>query len=302
MGLLFDRKVELHLFTSTDEVIFVNDYDISFEVFSTSASEPNTAKITIHGLSEDQRSLFGPDLTYLELWAGYEDDYGMIFRGSWDERDTKKKSGSKATHTKLGPTWQTDIVTGDGLKEVQLAFFNRSYPAGTLLSKVMMDIFDTFGLPVLFEFSRVETFLHAATFTGRASKILDDLAWSFKFDWSVQHGSVIVTERDEPSQTLGLATVLSHSSGLVGNPIVTADGIECKTMMLHTIKPKGLVEITDQEVPGEIENLASRVKGKKAKGLRSEISNAGIYVVDEITYYGNNRGGEYNCTVKALFG
>jgi len=301
MGLLFDRKVELHLFTTTSEVIFVNDYDISFEVFATSKSEPNTAKITVYGLSEDQRALFNPDLQCLELWAGYEDDYGMIFRGSWDERDTKKRKGSVVTHTKTGPVWQTDIATGDGLKEVQTAFFNRSYPAGTPLARVLTDIFAGFGIPVIFELARVETFSNSATFTGRSSKILDDLAWSFKFDWSIQHGSVIVTERDEPSRTLGLATVLSHSTGLVGNPIVTAEGIECKTMMLHTIKPKGLIQIEDPQVPGEMESLAARATGKAASSLRSQISESGVYVVDEITYFGNNRGGEYNCTVKALF-
>lgn len=329
MGLLFDRKTELRLYTTSQEIIIPSDYDMSFEVFTTSGSDNNTAKITIYGLSETQRSLFGSDLQYFELYAGYGDELGLIFRGSWDTRDyttqikkvrrpdpkdknvtiTSEKlvygarEGSIVKHKKLGPVWETYIETGEGMKETQTAFFNRSYSAGVPLAKILMDIFVGFGLPVLMEFTRANTttMLHASTFTGKAKQILNDLAWSHKFDWSIQNGSVLVTEKDEPSQNLGVAAVLSHSTGLVGDPIVTADGIECTTMMLPNIKPKGLIEIKDAAISGEIENLAARVTGKDANNLRSQISQSGIYVVDEVVYYGDNRDGDFNCTVKALF-
>jgi hypothetical protein len=329
MGVLFGRKVELHLITESQVEIIGTDYDISFEVYSTSKKEPNTANVTVAGLSETQRALFSSDLQRIEIWAGYESDFGIIFNGSWDTRDYStsikkikkpsptnpnvtltseklvygKRGGSVVKHTKADPVWQTEFSTGEGLKETQTSFFSRSYPAGTTLEKILEDLFSGFGLPIAMEFVRAEseTLLHSATFTGKTAQILDDLAWSYKFDWMIQNGSVVVTERDEPSETVAVATVLSHSTGLVGDPIVTADGIECTTMMLPNIKPKGLIEIKDETVPGEIETLAARVKGKDANNLRSQISQSGIYVVDEITYYGDNRGGDFNCTVKALF-
>jgi hypothetical protein len=275
--------------------ITIADHDMSFDILATTKKDPNTAKITVYGLSENQRKLFGPGLLVLEFFAGYKDSLGAIFKGSWDPKK------SYVTHTKTGPVWQTDIETGDGLKEVQVAFFNRSYPGGTPLLQVLTDVSLSFGIPLIMEFTRPETLLHAATFTGRSSNILDDLAWSYKFDWSIQHGSVLITERDEPSATAGSATILSHSTGLVGDPIVTTDGIECETLMLSTIKPKGLILIKDDTVPTRIEQLANRVKRKKANKLRSGISDSGIYVVDEIQYYGDNRGGDYGCKVKALF-
>jgi len=294
VSLLFDRRTELRLLTRGQE-INLTDYDMSFDVLATSKSEPNTAKITIYGLSESQRKLFGPGLQAIEFRAGYKEALGTIFKGTWDPEK------SYATHIKTGPVWQTDIETGEGLKEVQVAFINRSYSAGTPLATVIMDISGLFGVPVLMEFTRPETLLFAATFTGRASKVLDDLAWSFKFDWSIQHGSLFVTERGEPAAAAGVATILSHSTGLIGDPVVTTDGIECNTLMLSTMKPKGLIKIQDDSVPGKIEQLAIRAKNKKSNKLRSEISDSGIYVVDEIQYYGDNRGGDYGCKVKALF-
>ena len=296
MTLLFDRRVELRLYTETEEIIF-KDYDMEFEVFATSKSDPNTANITVYGLNENQRNLFNSNLIFLELYAGYKDEIGMIFRGSWDPKK------SIANNIKDGPVWRTEIETGDGFKEVQTAFVNKNYSAGTPLVTVLRDIASLFGLPILFEFYREETLLHAASFTGRASQILDDLAWSFKFDWSIQHGVVLITERDEPSETAGVVAVLSRSTGLVGDPIVTVEGIELKTMMLSNIKPKSLIEIKEEKIPSRIEQIAQRVKKSgKAKKIRSNISESGIYVVDEITYYGSVRdSSEFNCTVKALF-
>lgn len=296
MTLLFDRRAELRLYTQNSETVF-KDYDMDFEVFATSGSDPNTANITVYGLNEDQRSLFNSNLVFLELHAGYKDEIGMIFRGSWDPQK------SIANNIKEGPVWRTEIETGDGLKETQTAFVNKNYSAGTPLETVLRDIANLFGLSIIFEFYRDETLLHAASFTGRASQILDDLAWSFKFDWSIQHGVVLITERDEPSETAGIVTVLSKSTGMVGDPTVTVEGIEMKTMMLSNIKPKSLIEIKDDKIPTRINQIADRVKKKrKARKLRSNISESGIYVVDEITYYGSVRGSsDFNCTIKALF-
>lgn len=297
MGQLFDRVTQLILYTTTRRYVF-EDYDTEFDIFSTSASDPNTAKISIWGLSEDQRGLFGPDLQSIEFYAGYSrDDVGMIFRGSWDP--TK----SIAHHIKQGPDWETQIETGDGLKESQGAYFNQSFVGGTTLLQVITLVATTFGLPIQNEFPRAasETFLHAATFTGRSSQILDDLAWSFKFDWSIQHGALIITERDEPSQIAGIAHVLNHNTGLVGNPTITEKGFELRTLMLSNIKPKSLIQIQDPQLVGKLEAMAARLKPRQASKFGRAVSQSGIYVVDQIQYNGGNRSQEFGCTIGVLF-
>lgn len=295
MGQLFDRVTRLILYSTTSVEIF-EDYDMQFDIFATSASEPNTAKITIWGLSEDQRSLFGPDLLALEFYAGYSrDEVGMIFRGTWDPRK------SEINHYKQGPDWQTDIETGDGLKESAGAFFNKSFAAGTTLRQVVFEVAATFGLPIHYEFIRDESFLHAASFTGKSSKILDDLAWSFKFDWSIQHGALLITERGEPSTTAGVVHVLNHNTGLIGEPTVTEKGFEFRTMMLGTLKPKGLIQLNDPLLVGKLEAQAARLKPKKADTFGRSISQTGVYVIDQIQYNGDNRNGDFGCTVGVLF-
>ena len=296
MARLFERVTKLILYTSTDEHTF-EDYDTEFDIFATSESEPNTARITIWGLNAEQRGLFSEDLQFVEFYAGYrEDRVGMIFRGSWDPLL------SEINHYKDGPDWQTVLETGDGFKEVQNSFFNRSFAAGTPLRQVVTQLAASFGVPLVYDFTREETFLQAATFTGRTSKIMDDLAWSFKFDWSIQFGSLIVTEADEPSTTAGVAQVLNHKTGLLGQPVVNEKGFELKTMMLSTLKPKGLIQIEDPELADKLTLQSARIrKPKVSETFRKSINQKGIYVIDRIQYNGMSRGGEYGCTIGVLF-
>jgi hypothetical protein len=290
VGLLFDRRIELWVYQAATVEVF-REYDMSIDVELVSTSDPNNAAVEIWGLSEAQRSTF-PSAKYVEIYAGYADDPGMIFRGSWDPER------SIARHYKDGPDWRTEIETGDGLREVHSAFLSRTYSAGTALHMVLRDLVGKLGLPVLMEFARPETLPAAATFSGRVSTILDELAWMYKFDWSIQYGSVIITERGEPSRSVGTVAVLSSSTGLVGSPVVTETGIELKTMMLPGIKPKGLIQVKDDTLATRIAQLAQVIKKPKTP-IRA--SSTGIYVVDSVNYIGDNRSGDFGCLVKANY-
>ena len=118
MSVLFDRKVELHVYLDVVKYV-IRDLHMSFDVLATRDSKPNTAKITVYNLSETTRGLFNELTTGIELWAGYGDNLGMIFRGSWDSKTSIYR------HKQTGPDWVTEIETGDGLKEFQNTFFEK---------------------------------------------------------------------------------------------------------------------------------------------------------------------------------
>lgn len=282
MGTLFDREVRLVLSTQAKQIVF-DQYDIEFDVFATSDSEPNTAKITIYGLSDAQRGLFGSGPQTVELYAGYKQDKtGLIFRGAWDPKE------SVVFHSRSGADWKTELEISDGSKEMNGAIFNKNYPAGTPLLKVLKDLSSSFGVAVVNELVGSESFLYPVAFCGYSAKILDDLAWSWKFDWSIQHGTMIITERGEPARGAGVVHVLDHTSGLVGEPKATlippankkgkkaknADrpGYEVATMMLSIVQPKSILQLQDK----------------------------GLFQCFDIQYYGNNTVGEFNCNIKAV--
>lgn len=286
MSLLFDRKVELHVFLASEKYIIKNLH-MSFDILATRDSKPNTAQITVFNLSETTRSLFSKETTGIEFWAGYGDDIGMIFRGSWD------KDVSIFRHRKEGTDWLTEIETGDGLKEFQNTYFDKSYSAGTPATTIVKDITKAMGLPVIFDWTNTKTLVSGAMFSGKAKDVLDDLATEYGFEWSSQHGSINVVDEGATMKSDPTAVVLSPDTGLVGRPVITKSGLEVTSLMLATIKPMRLIKLDPATV---VTNL-----GGKQEEIKSGIkpSASGVYRVDRIRYHGNNFGGEFNCVIQS---
>jgi len=286
MTLLFDRKVELHVFLELEKYV-IKDLDMSFDILATRDSAPNTAQITVYNLSESTRNLFSEETTGIEFWAGYGDDLGMIFRGSWD------KDISIFKHSQVGADWVTEIETGDGLKEFQNTYFDKSYGQGTLVTQILQDVTAAMGLPVVLTFVEVSLLNSGAVFSGKAKDILDDLADQYNFQWSIQHGSVEVLEKYLPPPSDAVAVLLAPDTGLVGRPTVTKEGLELTTLMLATIKPTRLVAVNPATVLTQLGSKQDAIKS----GIKTNAT--GVYLVDRIRYHGDNMGGPFNCVINS---
>ena len=286
MTLLFDRKVELHVFLETEKYV-IRDLHMSFDILATRDSKPNTAKIMVYNLSEATRNLFSRDTQGIEFWAGYGDELGMIFRGSWDE-DT-----SIFKHYKDGPSWVTELETGDGLKEFQQTYFDKSYSQGAQISTILKDVANAMGLPVALDFITPATLNAGAVYSGKAKDVLDDLSNEYGFDWSIQHGSVEVVELGGTVFAETTAVLLSPDTGIVGRPVVDKDGLKVKTLMFANIKPTRLIQVNPATVATNLGNKEDAIKS----GIKPNVN--GLYRVDRIRYYGNNFGGDFNCDIES---
>lgn len=286
MTLLFDRKVELHVFL-TGEKYIIKDLDMSFDILATRDSKPNTAKIMVYNLSEATRNLFSRETRGIEFWAGYGEDIGMIFRGSWDENTSIFK------HYKGGPDWITEIETGDGLKEFQTTYFDRSYSAGTSVTSIIGDIASAMGLPVANDWPGVDVLNSGAVYSGKAKDLLDDLSNEYGFGWSIQHGVVEIVEDQDTLKSETTAVVLSTDTGLVGRPVVNKDGLEVNTLMLASVKPTRLIQVNPASVETKLGNKQDTIKS----GIKP--SPTGTYIVDRIQYQGDNFGGSFNCVIQS---
>jgi hypothetical protein len=291
MGMLFDRKCELHIFVGA-MMHKIKGLHMAFDITATSESKPNTAKIKVFNLSASTRSLISTDLKGLEFWAGYGEDVGMIFRGSYDPEV------STIRHVKSGADWETEIEIGDGSKEFSSTFFDRSYPAGTPVVQIFNDVTRSMGLPIVMEFTDAVVLSSSAVFTGRASKVLDGLCSEYACSWSIQHGVVEVVPFTGTPKADSAATLLSPSTGLVGTPTFTEDGLEVKTLLMFTLKPTRLIKIDPVGVETRMKKLTDAVKEKKKKTAPPILPrSSGVYRIDRIQYSGDNMGGDFNCVV-----
>ena len=284
MSLLFNRKTELHVFTTGEKTI-IKGLDMSFNIVATRDSKPNTAKITVFNLAETSRNLFSTSMLGIEFWAGYGENIGMIFRGSWDDET------SKIRHKKNGTTWVTTIETGDGLKEFQNTFFDKSYSKGIDVKTILTDVANSMGLPVVLDYDGNDILNSGASYSGKANSVLDDLAIEYNLGWSIQHGAVEIVDPDDPPKNDATAVLLTPDTGLVGRPTITDKGMECGALMMATIKPTRLVKLDPATIDTDLGSKQDAIKS----GIKPTAS--GVYIVDRVQYTGDNMGGPFNTKI-----
>jgi len=303
------------------------DFDIEAFAGGKAGSKPNTARISVFGLSEASRQLFTEEHQAIRFSAGYGDNVGLIFAGQT----------TNVVHEREPLQWRTDIYAGDGVKQFQTLYFIRSYSAGTRITQILEDLLEESSLPYTINAdvsSNAETLLYGENYTGRIATCLDLLCQDRDWEWSVQHGVIEVTRkhrplhpRTQPTAKPKAAVVLSADTGLIGSPILMdrtdeeppeteADlaklspaqkaalqmnrapeirrfGVRLVSLMNYEIRPKRLIELRAQNVSSALGSLMET----KTDVLRLDIS--GIYIAKTVRYYGNNYGGEFRTEVEA---
>ena len=109
-----------------------------------------------------------------------------------------------------------------------------------------------------------------------AWRVLEDICHQHDRIWSVQDGVLNVYPADKPLVDKGI--VLEPSTGLIGPPEFTDDGIEIKTLMVHYLRP------------GHTFILKSGSGSSRATEK---------YRIEEVSFAGSNVGGDFGATIKA---
>jgi len=288
MGLLYDRKIELNLYFS-GTMTTVKDLHVSFSVTVTQDKEPNQATITIYNLSPTTRAQMSAGLLGVELIAGYGNDASMIFKGSWDPLV------SSVIHTRTGADWETTIETGEGLKEYTGSFFDRTYPAGTLIQRIVKDVAGSLGLPIINDYLGTEAIAYARTYSGRSVDILTDVlkGLGLGFIWSIQNGTLEIRPEGVPLRKNAEAVLLTPRTGLIGPAVLTETGIEVECFLNPAIRPGKLIK-----VEGPIKTPAGVIAALQKLGAPPPAS--GVYRVVSATYSGDNFGADFSTRAEGV--
>ena len=242
----------------------VSALDIEFDVKKTLKPEPNTAEITIYGLSDKSRaSVSGKDAQNVSLAVGYGGRNSVIYLGQTRGGVTRKEQ----------PEMITKLETGDNEKKHRSAPVRASVGPSLPISQALSLIARSLGVEVgnvaqaaaKLQVKGVALFPVETSFTGYASEALTDFCSAAGLEWSVQDGALQLLD-------LGGALdvkpyVIGPTSGLVGSPNIDSAGtVTLTTLLLPDIRP-GLRVVLD----------ARFVKG--------------AYRIQEVHYTGSTRGG-----------
>jgi hypothetical protein len=294
---LFDRKLKVVILTCVESYT-ITDLHMSFECeFSKDSKSLNSANVTIYNLSEATRHNIHDNYLAMEIHAGYDKNLVKIFTGRIIEVSNRKDRAD----------WVTTINALDGGDSFFSTLYNKSWSTGAKIEDIVKDIVNTMGLPAEYGQSIItSTLFSGAAFSGKCKDVLDQVCKSYRLEWSIQRGVVVVTSKDfPPLSALSRIVILSADSGLIGNPIIAKEDDTSEGEKDKSVKPIGKVSFTSllnpEIMPNRVIKFAlttpSNIVGQRIvdnkKGKSYKLTTDGMYIVSKAKYSGSNFENEF---------
>tara|TARA_R110001592_G_scaffold124014_2_gene332598 strand:+ start:1093 stop:1935 length:843 start_codon:yes stop_codon:yes gene_type:complete len=232
-------------------------YRVTFKIRKTLEREPNTCEVQIFNLSAKNRAAVG-ELTPskgakrgipVKIEGGYETTGGPQLLWLGDLRTSLSY--------KEGPTWVTSLSSGDGEKAQQTSRMGQSFGPRTPIATILKAIVGALGIGE----GNISRFLgESAGNTGRtafsgvvlqgsAAYHLDNWTRAIGASWSVQDGELQLLK--DGTTATGRSVLLSPPTGLIGVPVVEADGnLSVTSFILPDVDIGGVVVVKSESVEG----------------------------------------------------
>ncbi|WP_246160289.1 baseplate hub protein [Aureimonas fodinaquatilis] len=268
---------------------------VAFNIAKDISGNANTAEIEIWNLAEGNRNAVGKELDLVTLEAGYMPPAGISAMGTLPFTSGGAQTEASASSSNVGIIFKgvlrdvrhrregADIITtlscGDGVKALRNAFLSKTYPAGTRVGTVIDDLYKEFekdgidrgewkGLDDLPPFRRPYSVCSSCT------QEMDRISRQNKLYWSLQNEALEIVPGNGYIEA---AAFLSPSTGLIGTPTITDNGVQVEALLNPEIRPNRKVVIESQ-------TLSMNAEG-------------GAYRVSEVVYTGDNKDGDFRVIV-----
>lgn len=278
----YKRSYELFIIPVDSDTRVIKDLRIRFEITKTVLSYPNLAKIEIFNPNKDTLSSLQRKYTKVILNLGYEGNLALVFKGQI----------RNVLQSKIGVDRIITIYAGDGEKDWQNSYINKTYSASVNIKSVIEDAISTFketakgvieGLP-----SSPDN-LMGETLSGATKDILDSIASEYDLEWSIQDGEFNINPISEPITSYS-TIIVNALTGMIGSPTLTEIGADVTTLLNPSFKPKVLFKIESINSDARLGNLFFR----NIKRTSSE----GFYITQEVLFKGDSRESSWLSLVK----
>jgi hypothetical protein len=215
--------------------VSIEDLEVSFNIEKSdnSSKNLNSAEITIKNLSESTKALIEKEDSVVILEAGWEDDtFGLIFQGDI----------TSYKHNKRGTNYDTIIECADGYVGIRESITHKTYPEGTSVQAVLLDLIKGEGGETVYYTAKGETqgtrppiglgfdigemsglglfevFENGYTVSKPTKQAIDDICYAYRLKWSIQDGKVYVTDLNGDTSYKYTVPLISEETGLIGSP------------------------------------------------------------------------------------
>jgi hypothetical protein len=287
LGRLWRRYFSVVLTTTEGSRVSIADLRCTFDVRQFDNQSPNTADVYLYNLSENTARTLQQEFTRVSVWAGYETLFYPIFEGTVKQF---RYGRSSPTDTFL------NLRCADGDVAYNQATINVTLAAGcTAEDKVaaMLTVLENFqitrgeisGLPT-------ERSPRAVVLSGNVRDLLRELCSAWGCSWSFQ--GMRLTILPLGTQPFGeQPIVLNSSTGMIGRPEQTLEGIRVRTLLNPRITVHSGVLIENRSIQlGQYDlSYLGEVQNTMLRDVR--ITEDGLYRVLAVDHFGDTKGTDW---------
>lgn len=250
----------------------ISELHISFNVEKSTAETPNSAKIQIWNLSEQNLMALDTKDCLVELKAGYRDSLSLIAVGNVVSAVTVMDNADR----------MTEIEIVDGLVAIRDTVISVSMNGKVDCKKLYDDIAKKMGVTIMLAKDlKFKSFSNGFSFVGKAKTALQKIADYCGHRWTIHNSILHITNKGRGISSRGY--VLSSDTGLISIPkrlVIEKDGKsytgwEVRYFLNGAIGINDIVKVESNTV-------------------------SGFFLVQSIVIDGDNMDGEWMCTAQLL--
>lgn len=253
---------------------------IKFATHKGDIETPNSAEITVYNLSPETVARLKGEFKRVVLSAGYKTNAGIIFDGTI-RQVRSLRSGADS--------W-VEIIAADGDRAYNFATVNCTLAAGARPADQVaacgaaMDAKGTATgyIPDL----GGQALPRGKVMYGMARSYMRDVADTTDTTWSIQDGKMQMVPA--AAYLPGEAVVLTASTGLVGSPEQTNEGIKVRCLLNPRIRVGGRIKLDNASIATAKVDLAP---GAISQAVR--IDSDGTYRVLKVEHTGDTHGTDW---------
>lgn len=217
------------------DALRISENDIEFDVTQTLTTEPNISNFTIYGLKKPTiNHILKQDLPLINFYAGYKANMSLLSVTNARECTAQYNATDSVLY----------MSTGDFEEKMRVTRLNKTFRAGTPISKVMNEIIKTLDVKsgnyktkksLMKLIGSSNQFVNGITVSGNAWDNLGRVCKSCGYFPSIQNGTLQILKLTEPTID---ETIILAPNHLIGSPEISSDGTaRCKTLLDARLKP-----------------------------------------------------------------
>lgn len=275
MSRVFEVSVDDNVLIETS---IGRQFRIVFDITIDFGGSVSYADISIYNITNDTAQKAFKKGSQIGLRAGYVDNIDFIFKGEiiniFRERD--------------GASIITRIIARSRVNTT--TNINQTLGKNTTITSIIKACADVMGYPLVIkndDFADAQNYPRGYTLNGDPRVYLDELSKTFKFDYVIENGRIIVTANDKVRD--GDVFNVSRYTGMEGIPIVTEIGVDVNVRLNPKINIGGRFEVESEFASFNFSNIYFQdVPSQAGKG---------IYKVQRLGHSGDSWGDTWTSSI-----